>query len=238
MLGDAGAAQCPIERALDLAEPDRMLFPSLIHPAPGLLERHARQRTPHAALSAILSQLTGTSPPGAGRPAAPLSQAQTRVLRYLPAHLPVPEIAGELCVPDRLRCPPGPRRPARHGPAEHAFPGDATTVWPGRVRNGGAAAGRGDRDIASELSISPKTASVHVSNILASLGVSARTEAAATVHRLHVLDRPVTSAALSHLLAPAGRANGARIRLSSNVAARALAISCGYRHSPVKEQAR
>ena len=42
MPGDAGAAQCPIERALDLAGPDRMLFPSLIHPAPGLLERHAR----------------------------------------------------------------------------------------------------------------------------------------------------------------------------------------------------
>ena len=127
MLGDAGAAQCPIERALDLAEPDRMLFPSLIHPAPGLLERHARQRTPHAALSAgILSRLAGTSAPGAGSPAAPLSQAQTRVLRYLPAHLSVPEIAGELCVSDRLRCPPGPRRPARHGPAEHAFPGDAT----------------------------------------------------------------------------------------------------------------
>ncbi len=50
--------------------------------------------------------------------------------------------------------------------------------------------------------------------------------------------RPVTSAALSHPLAPAGRANGARIRLSSNVAVRALAVSCGYRHSPVKEQAR
>jgi hypothetical protein len=29
MLGDAGAAQCPIERALDLAGLDRMLFPSL-----------------------------------------------------------------------------------------------------------------------------------------------------------------------------------------------------------------
>jgi DNA-binding NarL/FixJ family response regulator len=55
------------------------------------------------------------------------------------------------------------------------------------VRNGGAAAGRGNRDIASELSISPTTASVHVSNILARLGVSTRTEAAA-VHRLHVLD--------------------------------------------------
>jgi hypothetical protein len=119
-----------------------MLFPSLIRPAPGLLERHARQRTAHAALSAgILSRLAGTSPAGAGSPAAPFSQAQTRVLRYLPAHLSVPEIAGELCMPDRLRCPPGPRRPARHGPAEDAFPGDAITVWPGRVRNGAAAAG-------------------------------------------------------------------------------------------------
>ena len=50
------------------------------------------------------------------------------------------------------------------------------------------AAGRGNRDIASELSISPKTASVHVSNILAKLGVCTRTEAAVTVHRMHVLD--------------------------------------------------
>jgi DNA-binding NarL/FixJ family response regulator len=50
------------------------------------------------------------------------------------------------------------------------------------------AAGRGNRDIASELSFSPKTASVHVSNMPAKLGVSTRTEAAATVHRLHVLD--------------------------------------------------
>ena len=50
------------------------------------------------------------------------------------------------------------------------------------------AAGRGNRVIASELSISPKIASVHVSNILAKLGVSIRTQAAATVHRLYVLD--------------------------------------------------
>jgi DNA-binding NarL/FixJ family response regulator len=99
MLGYAAAAQCPIERVPDLAEPD-MIFPSHIHLAPGLLERHARQRTAHAALSA----------------------------------------------------------------------------------------GRGNRVIASEPSISPKIASVHVSNILAKLGVSTRTEAAATVHRLYVLD--------------------------------------------------
>jgi DNA-binding NarL/FixJ family response regulator len=50
------------------------------------------------------------------------------------------------------------------------------------------AAGRGNRVTASELSISPKIASVYVSNILAKLGVSTRTEAAATVHRLYVLD--------------------------------------------------
>jgi DNA-binding CsgD family transcriptional regulator/tetratricopeptide (TPR) repeat protein len=50
------------------------------------------------------------------------------------------------------------------------------------------AAGRGNRDIAAELFISPKTASVHVSNILAKLGVSSRVEAAATVHRLRLLD--------------------------------------------------
>ena len=49
---------------------------------------------------------------------------------------------------------------------------------------------------------------------------------------------PVTSAALSHRLAPAGRANGARIRHSSDVAARALAVSCGYRHSPAKGASR
>ncbi|MEU0055809.1 AAA family ATPase [Streptomyces sp. NPDC006334] len=45
-------------------------------------------------------------------------------------------------------------------------------------------AGRTNRQIAQELFISPKTASVHVSNILAKLGVSGRGEAAATAHRL------------------------------------------------------
>ncbi|MGW6535672.1 helix-turn-helix transcriptional regulator [Streptomyces sp. NPDC055051] len=52
------------------------------------------------------------------------------------------------------------------------------------------AAGRTNRQIAEELFISPKTASVHVSNILAKLGVSGRGEAAAMAHRLHLLDTP------------------------------------------------
>ena len=46
------------------------------------------------------------------------------------------------------------------------------------------AAGRSNPEIAAELYISAKTASVHVSNILAKLGVSGRGEAAAAAHRL------------------------------------------------------
>ncbi|MFC8711608.1 AAA family ATPase [Streptomyces sp. NPDC057197] len=48
------------------------------------------------------------------------------------------------------------------------------------------ARGRTNRQIAEELFISPKTASVHVSNILAKLGVSGRGEAAAVAHRLEL----------------------------------------------------
>jgi DNA-binding CsgD family transcriptional regulator len=44
-------------------------------------------------------------------------------------------------------------------------------------------AGRSNKEIAAALYISPKTASVHVSNILGKLGASSRTEAAAIAHR-------------------------------------------------------
>jgi DNA-binding CsgD family transcriptional regulator len=50
------------------------------------------------------------------------------------------------------------------------------------------AAGRSNPEIASELFISAKTASVHVSNILGKLGVASRGEAAATAHRLRLFD--------------------------------------------------
>ena len=48
------------------------------------------------------------------------------------------------------------------------------------------ASGRSNPQIAESLFISPKTASVHVSNILAKLGVDSRVEAAAVAHRLGV----------------------------------------------------
>ena len=50
------------------------------------------------------------------------------------------------------------------------------------------AAGRSNREIAGELFISPKTASVHVSNILGKLGVASRGEAAAKAHSLRLFD--------------------------------------------------
>ena len=50
------------------------------------------------------------------------------------------------------------------------------------------AAGRSNREIAGELFISVKTASVHMSNILGKLGAATRGEAAATAHRLRLFD--------------------------------------------------
>ncbi len=49
-------------------------------------------------------------------------------------------------------------------------------------------AGRSNREIATELFISPKTASVHVSNILGKLGAASRGEAAAKAHALRLLE--------------------------------------------------
>jgi len=52
------------------------------------------------------------------------------------------------------------------------------------------AAGQSNREIAAALVISPKTASVHVSNILAKLAAATRTEAAVKAHELGLLDIP------------------------------------------------
>jgi len=102
-LGDAGASSRALERALDVAEPHGLLIPFLLHPAPALLERHARLRTTHSSLiSEILSLLSGPAP--APRPEdveplqAALSESELRVLRYLPTNLRGPEIAAELFV--------------------------------------------------------------------------------------------------------------------------------------------
>ena len=104
-LGEAGAARRALERALNLAQPESLLFPFLFDPAPGLLERHRPPGTAHAVLiSEILNTLAGRKPaappgnePGAERGLRePLSHSEIRVLRYLPTKLSAPEIADQL----------------------------------------------------------------------------------------------------------------------------------------------
>ena len=94
-----------LERALDLAAPDHVLFPLLLHPAPSLLIRHLEQGTAHSPLiREILTRIGAydAATPAATRPAAsthlrdPLSGSEMRVLRYLPTNLSAPEIAAEL----------------------------------------------------------------------------------------------------------------------------------------------
>ena len=74
----------------------------MLWPSRELLERHPRHRTAHATLiSTILDTLAGRAAPRRG-PAAPLrdelSDAELRVVRYLPSNLTASEIASELFV--------------------------------------------------------------------------------------------------------------------------------------------
>ncbi len=120
--GDPAAAKDALEHALELAEPDGIVLPFLLHPAPQLLERHSRQRTAHAALVLDILGLLARSnednfaAADPGQPASlaggdirrgglarsvgslrePLSETEMRVLRYLPTNLTTPEIASEL----------------------------------------------------------------------------------------------------------------------------------------------
>ena len=102
-LRDPGAASRALERALDIAEPDGVLLPFLLFPAPALLEEHSRFRTTHASLiSEILNLLAGRTPAATYEDVEPLqqplSESELRVLRYLPTNLRGPEIAAELFV--------------------------------------------------------------------------------------------------------------------------------------------
>jgi LuxR family maltose regulon positive regulatory protein len=103
-LGDQRGANQAVERALALAESDRLVLPFAITFSRELLEALPRHETAHAALlTDILDILRGSS--GSARNQSPplldvqeLSPGELRVLRYLPTNLSRPEIAGELSV--------------------------------------------------------------------------------------------------------------------------------------------
>jgi LuxR family maltose regulon positive regulatory protein len=102
-LGDQRAANQAAERALGLAEPDRLVLPFAMTGAGELLEALPRHETAHAALLAdVLDVVHGASLAASDQPPTPpteeLSPTELRVLRYLPTNLSRPEIAGELSV--------------------------------------------------------------------------------------------------------------------------------------------
>ena len=102
-LGDLRAANQAAERALALAESDRLVLPFAMTGSRELLEALPRHETAHAALlTGILDVLHGSSPAAKEQSSLPpteeLSPGELRVLRYLPTNLSRPEIAGELSV--------------------------------------------------------------------------------------------------------------------------------------------
>jgi LuxR family transcriptional regulator, maltose regulon positive regulatory protein len=102
-LGDQRAANEAAERALALAEPDRLVLPFAMTGSRELLEALPRYGTAHAALLAdILDVLHGASLTAQDQSLSPqteeLSPTELRVLRYLPTNLSRPEIASELSV--------------------------------------------------------------------------------------------------------------------------------------------
>jgi LuxR family maltose regulon positive regulatory protein len=101
--GDQRAANQAADRALSLAEADRLVLPFAMTGARQLLEALPSHQTGHPALRAdILDVLHGSSQPAPrpdpAPPAEPLSPGELRVLRYLPTNLSRPQIAGELSV--------------------------------------------------------------------------------------------------------------------------------------------
>jgi LuxR family transcriptional regulator, maltose regulon positive regulatory protein len=101
-LGDRPAANRAAERALALAEADRLVLPFAMTDSRKLLEALPSHETAHAALlTDILDVLRGsplTPREDSAPPAEELSPGELKVLRYLPTNLSRHEIAGELSV--------------------------------------------------------------------------------------------------------------------------------------------
>jgi LuxR family transcriptional regulator, maltose regulon positive regulatory protein len=98
-LGDERAARAAVERALQLAEPDRLILPFAMTGAWRLLTALPPQGTSHAALvTDILDAVDGDGHAAEPVPTDELSPSELRVLRYLPTNLTRPEIAGQLSV--------------------------------------------------------------------------------------------------------------------------------------------
>jgi len=123
----------------------------------------------------------------AGRPAAAASTALRTAAAAADGHAPL--LAEIRRLAERARIPLQPPVAAATGPPReerlsYRLTGRELAVL--RL----LAAGRTNAQIGAELYISPKTAGVHVGNILRKLGVSGRVQAAAVAERAGLLDAP------------------------------------------------
>ena len=109
-LGDQATAGRVLERALDVTESNGILLPFLLDRVPALLERHRRSGTAHPVLIAqildLLRKPASAVPPRGSQTrwalrrglVEQLTDSETRVLRYLPTHLTMHDVANELCL--------------------------------------------------------------------------------------------------------------------------------------------
>lgn len=102
-VGEAAAAHSALERALELADHDRVLSSFLVPPIAELLRRHARGPTAYGELiSEILDLLAGLHSSPSPQPSEtlrePLTDSELRVLRLLATALSKREIGNELYV--------------------------------------------------------------------------------------------------------------------------------------------
>jgi DNA-binding CsgD family transcriptional regulator len=100
-IGDLPAAEQALERALELAEQDRVVLPFTVDPVRALLERYAGSHSTYVDLIAeifgVLARHGALSPPSVSDALLePLTGGEERVLRYLPTNLSKREIAQEL----------------------------------------------------------------------------------------------------------------------------------------------
>ncbi|MFE6742813.1 helix-turn-helix transcriptional regulator [Streptomyces tubercidicus] len=177
----AVAAFEPLERPHELARACYRWAESLLHGS----ERATaglHGRTPREAAVLLLSQAHTAAVTMGARPLAEeLELLAQRARIPLPGLIPA-TTAGPATGKGRTAGEPAP---------SGAAPAESLGLTP-RERDvlRLVADGRSNRQIADALFISPKTASVHVSNILAKLGVSGRGEAGAVAHRLRLFGEP------------------------------------------------
>jgi LuxR family maltose regulon positive regulatory protein len=166
-LGDPQAAARALERALEIAEPDSVLFPFLLHRAPGLLDRHRRTHTAHAAMiGRILDLLTQGGPDGPGNDPAEGS-------------VPRPGAAGGMGGPGPGES--GPEPPARGLALAEPLTHSETRVLRYLPTHLSAP------EIAGELYVSVSTVKTHMSHLYAKLGSHRRAEAVDRARALGLL---------------------------------------------------